>query len=125
MSFRLAIGRCDCRQPYVDRIQRDACEALQVVLETWSRRLPADLGALPAERSEVLDFNGRQITLETHKQVLTGGGTLVVFQVFLSTWRRPTYLSFGRVGRLYAEGLLISSDGSVQPAPDELMWDFR
>ena len=56
---------------------------------------------------------------------MNAGGTLVVCQALVHTWSRPTFLSIGAVGRMYAEGLLLRHDGSVEPASDDLMWQFR
>ena len=80
-------------------------------------------GAVPDSR-EVTDVDGHRTLFGTLKHELPDG-TLVVFQAFVHTWSRPTYRSLGAVGRMYAEGLLIPSEGVVRTAPDELMWPFR
>lgn len=125
MSFRIAIGPCKCRQPYGDRLAVAACEQIERHLRAWRSRLPADLAAVPWESFEDFDIEGCFATFGLHKHALDHNRTLIVFQVFVHTWSRPTFLSFRRVGRLYAEGLLIGPDGDVQPASDDLMWDFR
>ncbi len=70
-------------------------------------------------------IDGRHVTFGTYKLGVGGGQTLVVCQALLHTWSRPTFLSIGAVGRMYAEGLLLTSDDNVEPAPDNLMWQFR
>jgi hypothetical protein len=83
------------------------------------------LPAVPSESFEDLDIEGHYATFGVHKHILEDRRTLVVFQVFVDTWSRPTFLSVRRVGRLYAEGILIGHDGAVDMAPDEIMWEFR
>ena len=124
-SFRIGIGRCDCRSPYGNAIQKMACEAINARMESWRPRLPSDLSAVPAEFHETHVVDGRVITFGTYKEQLPSGGWLVVFQALVRTWSRPTLLSFGAVGRLYAEGLVVSTTGTVEVAPDELMWGYR
>lgn len=124
-SFRIGIGRCDCRKPYGNAIQEVACAAIRARLEKWRLRLPADLPSVPTEFHENEVVEGQPITFGTYKERLPDGGSLVVFQALVRTWSRPTLLSFGAVGRLYAEGLVVSTAGTVEMAPDELMWGYR
>jgi hypothetical protein len=124
-ALRIAIGRCECTKPYHDAMQSKACEAIDARLQSWLTRLPADLGAVPVEAYEDVRVEGHVITVGTQKHALESGETLVVFQALVHTWSRPTFLSVGAVGRIYAEGLIVSATGTVQRAPDEVMWTFR
>jgi hypothetical protein len=125
LGFRLAIGRCDCTKPYRDPVTAKACKAIDIRLEGWRTRLPADLAAVPNEVYEDEEVEGHGITFGTHKHALPTGDTLVVVQALVHTWARPTFLSLGAVGRMYAEGLLVTPRGTVQRAPDQVMWLFR
>ena len=125
MSLRVAIGRCDCRKPYRDPLQEKACSAIETRLAAWHARLPADLSAVPTVHWESELVEGHWITLGTQKRELALGATLVVCQALVHTWSRPTYLSLSAVGRAYAEGIVVSAGGTVEAAPDELMWEFR
>jgi hypothetical protein len=125
MGFRVVIGPCECAEPFRDRIQAAACEQIQAHLRAWKARLPADLTAVPAESFEHLEIEGNHATFGLDKHSLEDGSTLIVFHIFVETWRRPTVLSFGRVGRLYAEGIVVRPHGDVTTAPDEVMWEFR
>ena len=125
MNFRIAIGTCSCKGSSRDPIQQVACGAVQASREAWRARLPADLGAVPLEQLEPVVVEGTRMTLGTYKLPLDTGQTVVAFQALVHTWSRPTYLSLGAVGRLYAEGLLVSPEGDVIDAPDDIMWQFR
>jgi hypothetical protein len=125
MPLRIAIGPCKCVPPYRDAIDTLACEAITARLDTWRERLPGDLTAVPAEHYETIWLDGHRVTLSTSKHSSRHGDTLVVLGALVHTWSRPTYLTLGAVGRFYAEGLVISEDGSVEAAPDSLMWGFR
>lgn len=125
MGFRIAIGNCSCAQPYADEIQRLACEAIQAQLREWRPRLPADLSAIPVQAFEHRRVDGLALTLGVYRGTVDGAGSLIVFQVFVHTWSKPTFLALGRVGRMYAEGLVVSPQGDVSSAPDEIMWEFR
>lgn len=125
MSFRLAIGSCDCRTPYRNAIQQKACEVIATRLLDWRGRLPADLPSVPIEHFEVEHVEGHWITLATFKRPLDGDRTLVVCSALVHTWSRPTFLSIGAVGRIYAEGLVVCSERGITSAPDDIMWEFR
>ncbi len=124
-TFRIGIGRCECRMPYADAIQRAACATITARIESWRRRLPGDLEAVPSELHEPLEVEGVPVTLGTYKAQLGDGSTLVVLQAQVPTWNRPTFLSLGAIGRVYAEGLVVSTDGTVEAAPAELLWEYR
>ncbi len=106
-------------------MEEGVCKAIHERLASWSGRLPADIAAVPTELFEEHTVEGCRVTLATYKLEVSGGEMLVVCQALVHTWSRPTYLSIGAVGRLYAEGVLLTSDGSVEPASDSLMWQFR
>ncbi len=125
MPLRIAIGACKCVTPYPDSIAAAACEAIQAQLSAWRERLPGDLSAVPTEHYEHTLVQGHAVTFGTRKVALPQGDTLVVFGALVHTWSRPTYITFGAIGRFYAEGLLIRPDGMLEAAPDEVMWEFR
>lgn len=125
MGLRLAIGQCNCRRPYSDDIQRYACDAIEAHLDAWRPRLPADLGSIPRQAFETREVDGHTLIVAVHRDAREDGACLVVCQVFVHTWNKPTFLTIGRVGRIYAEGLLLLPDGTVQPAPDDMLWEFR
>jgi hypothetical protein len=61
--------------------------------------------------------DGRRVTFATYKLEVSDGENLLVCQALVHTWNRPTFLAIGHVGRMYAEGLLLTGDGKVEPAP--------
>ena len=125
MTLRIAIGRCDCQAPYRNALEECVCKAIHARLTDWRSRLPADVVAVPTELFEEQIVEGCRVTFGTYKVGISRGRTLVVCQALVRTWSRPTYFSIGAVGRMYAEGLLLANDGNVEPAPDDLMWQFR
>lgn len=125
MPFRIAIGPCKCQQPYSDELHSAACREIDRHRSAWGQRLPGDLAAVPIESFEPLEISGRAAIFGVHRHALDAGRTLIVFQIFIATWSRPTYFSVGSVGRFYAEGLLVDASGAVTMAPDEVMWGFR
>jgi len=125
MRFRIAIGRCDCQPPYSNAVEEDVCKTIHERLTNWPSRLPADIANVPAESFEDQIVEGCRVTFGTYKVGISGGRTLVVCQALVHTWSRPTYLSIGAVGRMYAEGLLLTNGHEVEPASDDLMWPFR
>ena len=125
MLFRIAIGECKCKEPFRDRAEEVACALIAELVARWRGRLPQDLGAIPIEAYEEHVVEGWLLTLGTHRVERAEKGSLVVFQALVHTWRRPTFISFGAIGRMYAEGLLVSENGVVTDALDEEIWGFR
>ena len=125
MAFRIAIGRCDCQRPYHSAVEERVCDTIHERLDHWRSRLPADIGAVPTESFEEQIVEGHHVTFGTYKLGPSAGGTLIVCQALVHTWSGPTFLSIGAVGRMYAEGLLVTNDGNVESVSDDLMWQFR
>ena len=125
MPFRIGIGSCSCRAAPKVVGDAEACEWITTQREEWRGRLPEDLSAVPENHQLELHAQGRLISASVHRHALPSGDAVVVWSAFVHTWSRPTYLSLGSVGRLFAEGLIITHAGDVQDAPDEAMWEFR
>jgi len=125
MAFRIAVGRCDCQSPCRSAAERVVCDIIHQRLSNWRSRLPADIAVIPTESFEEQIVEGHHVTFATYKLGVSASGTLIVCQALVHTWSRPTFLSIGAVGRMYAEGLLLTNDGNVESAPDDLMWQFR
>jgi hypothetical protein len=111
-GLRIAIGRCECAKPYRSAVQAKACEAIDVRLQSWLTRLPADLAAVPGEAYEDVRVEGHFITFGTHKHALESGETS-------SSSKRWSTHGCGR------RSCPSAATGSVQRAPDEVMWAFR
>jgi hypothetical protein len=105
-------------------VEERVCKTVYETLAGWRRRLPADVAAVPTELFEEQIVDGYRVTFGTYK-LEVGEETLIVCQALLHTWSRPTFLAIGNVGRMYAEGLLLTKDGNIEPASDNLMWQFR
>ena len=114
MPFRIAIGQCNCQAPYRSGTEKFVCKEIHARLDIWRSRLPAEIGCIPIESFEEQLVGGERVTFGTFRVGIGTDKTLVVFQALVHTWRRPTFLSFSAVGRMYAEGLLITSDGMVE-----------
>lgn len=125
MTFRIAIGRCDCSPPYRNRVEALVCKAIHETLADWRTRLPDDLATIPSTLFEERIVEGCRVTFGTYKVNASADELLIVCQAFVHTWSRPTYFSIGAVGRVYAEGLLITNGSKVESAADNLMWQFR
>jgi hypothetical protein len=123
--FRLAFGRCSCREPQSDQLRRAICDELLARLGILRKRLSNACFQLPAYADEVQTIQGREVRFETIHEDLPDQNMLVVVRAFVHSWRRPTWVSLSGVGHMFAEGLLVKSNGQVADAPDEVMWDFR
>ena len=124
-AFRLAFGRCSCGEPQSDPLRRAICDELLARLGMLRKRLPNAGFQLPAYADEVQSILGRDVRFETIREDLSDQDVLVVVRAFVHSWRRPTWVSLSGVGHMFAEGLLVKSNGQVVDAPDEVMWDFR
>ena len=127
MSFRIAIGACNCaayahtRDPLLQELCR---RILGRMLALGSLSAEA-LAALPATRFESERIESRSVSFVTSREELPSKGTLVVVQGFLPSWRFPRYFGPAGTGFMVAEGLVSYAGKPHVPAPDKLLWEYR
>jgi len=127
MAFRIAIGSCRCANGVVSRnaLVRELCSRILARLQRLRSFAPQALANLPSLSTEVERIDGRRAELHTYLHKLDSGDALVIVQGFLRSWRFPNYISFAGVGYIYAEGILVSPDGGIREAEENLLWAFR
>jgi len=124
-AFRLSIGRGKCRDvPQGETLQSQVCHAVNtridaILLSGSSSHLSYSEG-----REEVL-IQGKAVTITTSLVALEGAGNLVVVQAFYMTLFLPTFFAVGRIGKIFAEGVVIEPSGKRVLAPDDLLWAYR
>lgn len=124
-AFRIALGRASCRTGTQRPVFKAACGGLLSRLETLRRSSIERLRELPDEGKPEIVANGTETTYTTYRKVLEDGALLIVVQAFVRTLAWPTHFSFSGIGRIYAEGFVVSENGDTSDAPDELLWEFR
>jgi hypothetical protein len=72
-----------------------------------------------------VELEGGAAHFFTHKVQLSPTETLLLLGAAVPTLWFPTYISLHGVGHLVAEGLIVSSDGTVREAPDDIVSAYR
>lgn len=129
---RMSFGSASCGTRLADRwpLLKDVCREIGVRLERLNALTPDQLRALPEEHSENVTIRDRVVRFATYRTSADGGGTLIVVQAFFRTLLRANYIplsggSSSFSGRMTVAGLLLTSEGQLVRAPDELLWTFR
>ena|ERR1700693_772870 len=124
-TFRIAIGRCSCREGKVAHSARATCVELLARLERLRALTPIQLTDLPESECEETRIDRRSVTINSYRHPLGGGRTLIVAQAFVRTLQWPTYFSTHRIGHVLAEGMILGPDGQIEVAPDNMLWAYR
>ena len=125
-NFRIALGGASAAGfEKMGSPDREICQRLLELIERFKAIKVDDLGSLPGSEFTLEECAGEVVEFTVYKADLPGGAILVVVQAFLSTWRGPTFISFGRVGRIYAEGFVQDTVGVQKQAPEEMLWPYR
>jgi len=106
-------------------LQEKVCKIIEERFQAIQTRLPSDLDSIPKELTELEAIDGYLISFCTSKHPQEDGSTIIVIQAFVHTLAWPTFISFNGIGKLYAEGIVLSRDGHIETAQKELMWQFR
>src|SRR5688572_1922458 len=105
MGLRLAFGSCSCNGRLTHAVDIAVCRALADRLQWWRETLPEGLNAIPRELFTEETVEGIHVTFGTHRSVVSDTETLVVESALVHTWRRPTFITLGAIGRIFANGL--------------------
>lgn len=124
---RIAIGsgRCADGARSGDASVRELCARLTERIAALRTQPAARLRELAPVNVEREKLGEREAVLITYRDELAGGSFLVAVQGFVPSWRFPKYFGGAGIGHMYAEGLVVSSEGVVSLANEQLLWQFR
>lgn len=124
-TFRIALGTGSCRTGGTNLRFQAVCDGLMRRLEALKGSSTERLRKLPEEGQPEAVANGGRVVYTIYRKMLGDGAALIVVQAFLRTLSWPTHFSFSGIGRIYADGFVLTEDGTIKDAPDELLWAFR
>ena len=128
---RMSFGAARCGTGLADRwpLLKAVCGEIGVRIEQLRSLSPEQIRSLSEEVSEEITIGDKKVRFTTYRQSVDGG-TLVVVQAFFRTLFRANYVPLERgagalSGRMTVEGVLLTPDGQLVKAPDDLLWSFR
>lgn len=72
-----------------------------------------------------IDVGGKKGLLTVYKDTISTERDLLIVQAFYPNWKSVNYISFGRVGRVFADGFFIDSSNVISDASDNDLWAYR
>ena len=121
----MAFGACDCRDRSSRPLVKSLCDRVLARLDQLSHLTGSQLRNIDEEETAEMSVGGKPAFVTVHRSNLDGGRALIVVQGFVATLRWPTVIGTDGIGHVVAEGLVVSPDDTIAPAPDELMWGYR
>jgi hypothetical protein len=127
----MSFGSAACDSPLVHKwpLLHDVCAEVLRRIDQLLATTPEAIEALPEEQTEWQTIRDSEVRFSTVREPSPPDGTLVVVQAFFRTWRHANYIALGGAGgfagRIFAEGVLLTSDRRLIRAPDQLLWTFR
>ena len=125
--MRLAIGSGKCADFLHSRNHRlrEMCNRILSRIERL-RGLPIEsLQSLPDSATELERIDSQAVSFTTYRESIGAGDCLLVVQGFMPSWRFPRYFGPAGIGFMVAEGLILGRAGTVEIAPDDMLWEFR
>ncbi|WII72749.1 hypothetical protein QJS83_02550 [Bdellovibrio sp. 22V] len=125
-KFRISFGGASCVECRARSAEETSlCEVVLMRLEHIKALSFEQLKNFPEEEYENFDIKGIQTALTIHRCDLDEQSILIVVQVFLPTWKFPTYFSVNGVGKMFADGIIVNKNGQKSDAPDEYLFQYR
>lgn len=123
---RVSFGDLSCRNKCERKqgLNYDICREIMNMIEALKGLSHEDLHKLKPESSKVILLKDKELILTTYKENLAAGEMLIIVQGFLPTLSFPNYFSTNGIGRMFADGLLVSSNGVKDFAPIRMLFDY-
>ena len=97
-------------------IDKIVSEKVSTKISELKRQSAKELMSLPRYTAIKFETGGKGQELGIWHETTESGDSLIVAQC------KNTH--FLGIGNMYAEGLLVNSLGNIEPAPEELMWEY-
>lgn len=124
--LRIALGNASCKD-CKDKSEQYilVCENLIFRLENASKLSFLQLSSFSEQTIEHVLLGEKEVSFTTYKEQIDSQNILIVVQGFFHTLKFPNYFSFGGIGRIFVEGIVINSENKVTNAPEQLLWKYK
>lgn len=125
-KFRISFGVASCKN-YKNscEIETKICREIINKIEKLKLLNIEQLLNFKDEEIEVKKIDKKKITFTLYKSPHPNEKAIIVTQAFYTTWLSPNYISFTNIGKIFAEGIVITTDGTMRDATDNELWDYR
>ncbi len=124
--FRIAFGTASC-QTYSGN-NSNIKEVCKLVLQKIAYLKSLQFSQLLNWKNSETDIGkiaGKEVLLTAYQQKNEKGELLIIVQAFYPTLKFPNYFSFSFIGKVFANGFIVDSAGSIRDATDSDLWSFR
>lgn len=125
-NFRIALGRASCKT--YNGSDSDIGKVCKIVFDKLSYLKTLQYSQLSnwkESESDISNVGGKNVSLTSYVEKNKQSDLLIVVQAFYPTLIFPNYLSFTFIGKVFAEGFIISSSGDIKDAKDKDLWSFK
>lgn len=126
MPLRIAIGSASCEtiNPH-DKIGQRIKELILNKIEFFKGKDFEFLHNFSDYTTVEYNIENKLVELAFFKEVIDNENLLFVVRAAYRTINFPTYICWGFIGRVYAEGIIINSKNESKKADDSLLWEFK
>ena len=124
--FRISFGTASC-QTYSgsDSNIKKVCKlVLEKIVYLKSLQF-SQLSNWKNSETDVGNVDGKEVLLTAYQQKNEKDEFLIIVQAFYPTFKFPNYFSFSFIGKVFANGFIVDSAGSIRDATDDDLWSFR
>lgn len=129
-NLRIAFGTCSFRaDPKLNTKTKKICLAMSAELDQLkSDFIQIKKYFVPSinsdEVSKYLTVDGKDYLVTVYR-VRLNSKILIVLQIYYRTFRDFNHISLAGLGRIMAEGFLITENDQISEVEDDLLWEFR
>lgn len=124
-GFRISFGVASCRLKNYSKEEEIICKRILSKIENLKLLSYQQVKDHTIEETDVISAGNKKVSVITYVERLENDTLLVVIQAFYPTLWKPNFVSFSGIGKIFAEGLLYQSNGTVTEAAQELLWKYR
>jgi hypothetical protein len=123
--MRISFGISSCKSyKGSNKFVRNVCDIILSKIEDVSKLTYEQLSSFDEYEYETSYIDNKDFILTTYKNELDNNDILIIVQGFYQTLVFPNYISTSGTGKMFAEGFIVSKDGTKAEAPESMMLDY-
>lgn len=125
-QFRISLGRASCENiKKTDVLNFKVCEIVQDKVANLKKMDYSNLAKLSDEQTVEHTVNDKVVVLTVFKKAIDSDKILLVAQAAYQTFKFPNYISFGFIGKILVDGIVVNNKSEFSVPEDNLLWEFK
>lgn len=125
-QFRISLGNASIENlDKNDIFSNKICNVIIEKISNYKNMEFSKLKNLIEQNAVEFNIDGKEVALTFYKKEIDQENLLLVVQAAYRTLRHPNYFSFGFIGKIIVEGIVVNAQNEFTKPDERLLWEFK